>query len=289
MQRPVKMAIVAMLSVGAPMMTGAAPDKSAEIVADARKAIGGEDKLNAVRTILATGKSQQQMGDLQTGGDIEIAIALPDRYLRTNVGTIMGTPITRETGFNGGTVLERSVAPPGARVMFRMGGAEDEADPERANQRRLQVQRNELTRLMVAWLMTAPSYAQAQFTYVGEAESPDGKADALELKGAEGLTFRVFVDKKTRRPLMLSYQGRAPMIRTQRMTAGERPPGGGHTIEAPPPALVEIQWFVDDFRQAGGLWLPHRLVQAADGKTIEEWEFSKIVVNEAIKDDKFKS
>ena len=46
---------------------------------------------------------------------------------------------------------------------------------------------------------------------------------------------------------------------------------------------------MDDFRQVGGLWLPHRLTQAADGKTIEEWEFSKFVVNQPIKDDKFKS
>lgn len=279
--------IAALLAVGAPTTMTVRADKGADVLADARKALGGEDKLNAVRTIVATGKSQRQMGQTQMSGDIEIAIALPDRYLRTQVDNIMGSSITREQGFNGGAILERSITPPGATVMFR---GPDNPDPERAKQMRLQAQKNELARLLVAWLLTAPGYAQAQFSYVGEAESPDGKADALELKGADGLSFRVFIDKKTRRPLMLTYQGRPPMIRTQTMTAGQRPPAGGHAeVEAAPPALTEIQWFVDEFRQVGDLWLPHRLVQAADGKTIEEWEFSKIVVNQPIKDDKFKS
>jgi hypothetical protein len=281
-------AVAAVLALGIPMTMSARADKGAEVLAEARKAIGGADKVGAVRTIVATGKSQRQMGQMQMGGDIEIAIALPDRYLRTQVDSIMGNSVTREQGFNGGALLERSVAPPGATVMFR--GPDAGGDPERAKQMRLQMQKNELSRLLAAWLLTTPGYAQGQFTYVGEAESPDGKADALEVKGADNLSFRVFIDKKTRRPLMLTYQGRPPMIRTQTMSAGQRPPAGGHgEIEAAPPALTEIQWFVDDFREVGGLWLPHRLVQAADGKTIEEWEFSKITVNQPLKDDKFKS
>jgi hypothetical protein len=281
-------AVAAVLALGAAVTMSARADKSAEVLAAARKALGGEEKLNAVRTIVATGKSQRQMGERQIDGDIEIAIALPDRYLRTQVDSIMGSSVTREQGFNGSALLERSAAPPGAVVMFR--GPDAGGDPERGKQLRLQAQKNELARLLIAWLLTAPAYAQAQFTYVGEAESPDGKADALELKGADGLALRVFVDLKTRRPLMITYQGRPPIIRTQAMTAGQRPPIGGHTeMEGAPPPLTEIQWFVDDFREVGGLWLPHRLVQAADGKTIEEWEFSKIVVNQPIKDDKFKS
>jgi hypothetical protein len=282
-------AIVAgVLAIGIAPAVSARADKSAEVLAAARKALGGEEKLNAVQTIVATGKSQRQMGERQMDGDIEIAIALPNRYLRTQVDSIMGNSVTREVGFNGSALVERSVTPPGAVVMFR--GPDGGGDPERAKQLRLQAQKNELTRLLVAWLLTAPAYSQAQFTYAGEAESPDGKADAIEVKGADGLALRVFVDTKTRRPLMITYQGRPPMIRTQSMAAGQRPPAGGHTeVEAAPPPLTEIQWFVDDFREVRGLWLPHRLVQAADGKTIEEWEFSKIVVNQPINDEKFKS
>ena len=280
--------VAALLAIGVPMTMSARADKGAEVLAEARKAIGGADNMGAVRTIVATGKSQRQMGDRQMDGEIEIAVALPDRYLRTQVDSIMGNSVTREQGFSGSALLERSAAPPGAVVMFR--GPDAGGDPERAKQMRLQMQKNELSRLMAAWLLTTPDYAQGQFTYAGEAESPDGKADVLELKGTDNLSFRVFIDKKTRRPLMLTYQGRPPMIRTQTMGAGPRPPEGGHgQVDAQPPPLMEIQWFVDDFRQVGGLWLPHRLTQAADGKTIEEWEFSKIAVNQPIKDDKFKS
>jgi hypothetical protein len=286
MTRAVAAATVLML--GTPMTMSAGADKGAEVLAEARKAIGGENKVSGVKTILATGKSQRQMGERQMDGEIEIAIELPDRYLRTQVDSIMGNSVTREQGFSGSALLERSAAPPGAVVMFR--GPDAGGDPERAKQMRLQLQKNELSRLLAAWLLTTPAYAQGQFTYVGEAESPDGKADVLELKGADNLSSRVFIDKKTRRPLMLTFQGRPPMIRTQTVSAGQRPPAGGHgDVDAAPPALTEISWFLDDFKEVGGLWLPHRLVQAADGKTIEEWEFSKIVVNQPIKDDKFKS
>jgi hypothetical protein len=280
--------IAAILALGAPMTMSARADKSSDVLAEARKAIGGEDKLSAVRTIVATGKSQRQMGERQMDGEIEIAIALPDRYLRTQVDSIMGNSVTREQGFSGSALLERSAAPPGAVVMFR--GPDAGGDPERAKQMRLQMQKNELSRLLAAWMLTTPAYAQGQFTYAGEAESPDGKADVLELKGADNLASRVFIDKKTRRPLMLTFQGRPPMIRTQTVGAGQRPPAGGHgEVEAAPPAMTEISWFLDDFKEVGGVWLPHRLVQAADGKTIEEWEFSKITVNQPIEDDKFRS
>jgi hypothetical protein len=280
--------IAAILALGAPMTMSARVDKGSDVLAEARKAIGGEDKLSAVRTIVATGKSQRQMGERQMDGEIEIAIALPDRYLRTQVDSIMGNSVTREQGFSGSALLERSAAPPGAVVMFR--GPDAGGDPERAKQMRLQMQKNELSRLLAAWMLTTPAYAQGQFTYAGEAESPDGKADVLELKGADNLASRVFIDKKTRRPLMLTFQGRPPMIRTQTVGAGQRPPAGGHgEVEAAPPAMTEISWFLDDFKEVGGVWLPHRLVQAADGKTIEEWEFSKITVNQPIEDDKFRS
>jgi hypothetical protein len=280
-------AVAAALAFAVPTMISARADKGAEVLAEARRAIGGENKVDAVKTILATGKSRRQMGERQMDGEIEIAISLPDRYLRTQVDSIMGNSVTREQGFNGSALLERSAAPPGAVVMFR--GPDAGGDPERAKQMRLQLQKNELSRLLAAWLLTTPAYAQAQFTYAGEAESPDGKADVLELKGTDNLSSRVFIDKKTRRPLMLTFQGRPPIIRTQTMGGGQRPAGGHGEVEAAPPPMTEISWFLDDLKEVGGLWLPHRLVQAADGKTIEEWEFSKIVVNQPIKDDKFKS
>jgi hypothetical protein len=285
----VKCALALAMVVPGVMTARAASDKGAEVLTDARMAIGGEARLSAVKTIVATGKSQRQMGQMQMSGELEVAIALPDRYLRTQVDNIMGNSITREEGFNGSTLLERSVTPPGANVMIRFAGPEGDPDSEASKQRRAQRHRSELARLLVAWLLTAPSYAEAQFSYTGEAESPDGKAHVFDVKGADGLAMRVFIDTETRRPLMLTFQGRPPMMRTQRARAGQPPSEQGHgAAGATLPPMTEITWFIDDFRKVGDLWLPHRMTQEADGKTIEEWEFSKIVVNEPIKDDRFK-
>jgi hypothetical protein len=282
-------ALALAMVVPAAMTAREASDKGTEVLSDARKAIGGEARLSAVKTIVATGKSRRQMGQVQMSGELEVAIALPDRYVRTQVDNIMGNSITREEGFNGSTLLERSVTPPGANIMIRFAGPEGDPDSEASRQRRVQRHKNDLARLLVAWLLTAPSYAEAQFSYSGEAESPDGKAHVFDVKGADGLAMRVFIDKETRRPLMLTFQGRPPMIRTRTARASEQPAQGHNAADAALPPMTEIQWFVDDFRKVGDLWLPHRMTQAADGKTIEEWEFSRIVVNEPIKDDRFKS
>ena len=66
--------MVAVVALMAPVAIDARADKAAEVVAQARKALGGEDKVGAVKTIVATGKSQRQMGPMQAGGDIEVAV-----------------------------------------------------------------------------------------------------------------------------------------------------------------------------------------------------------------------
>ena len=56
----------------------------------------------------------------------------------------------------------------------------------------------------------------AQYTYAGEAESPDGKAHVIDAKNADGFAARLFIDQATNLPLMVTYQGPQPRM----MTAG---------------------------------------------------------------------
>jgi hypothetical protein len=55
------------------------------------------------------------------------------------------------------------------------------------------------------------------FTYVGEAEAPQGKADVVDAKGPNNFAIRFFVNQQTHLPIMVSWQG-APAGRG-------RPPG----------------------------------------------------------------
>jgi hypothetical protein len=55
----------------------------------------------------------------------------------------------------------------------------------------------------------------------------------------------------------------------------------------PPPAPSDVSLFLGDFKDVDGVMLPHRLTQAVDGKTVEEWTLEKVKVNPPVKADLF--
>jgi hypothetical protein len=59
-------------------------------------------------------------------------------------------------------------------------------------------------------------------------------------------------------------------------------------IEAmPPPAPSTVTLYLADYKKVDGVLLPHRLTQAVDGKTVEEWTIEKVKVNPSVKADLF--
>ena len=63
---------------------------------------------------------------------------------------------------------------------------------------------------MLGLFATSFSSYPLTFTYVGQAEAPQGMADVLEAKGSPNLTMRLFVYRDTHLPVMLTWQGQAP-------------------------------------------------------------------------------
>ena len=55
----------------------------------------------------------------------------------------------------------------------------------------------------------------------------------------------------------------------------------------PPPAPSTVTLYLGDFKKVDGVMLPHRLTQAVDGKTVEEWTIEKVKVNPVVKADLF--
>ena len=55
----------------------------------------------------------------------------------------------------------------------------------------------------------------------------------------------------------------------------------------PPPAPSTINLYLGDYKNVDGIMLPHRLTQAVDGKTVEEWTIEKVKVNPSVKADLF--
>jgi hypothetical protein len=60
----------------------AARKDAATVLAQAREALGGEKRLTAIKSVVATGRTQQVRGDNLVPIEFEIAFELPDRYVR---------------------------------------------------------------------------------------------------------------------------------------------------------------------------------------------------------------
>ena len=287
-------------------------NKAAQIIAAARKAIG-DKKLDALKTFSVEAGLQRNLANTQINSDVEIVLDLPDKYLRQETpqgGGIMlaGGGIS---GFNGDRPLQKvnfGGMPAGGGMIIRMGGSGapeaatgEKPTPEQIEQMTKTLVRNgqvEVSRLMLGWFATAHPTANAQYTYAGEAESPDGKAFVIDVKNADNFTARLFIDQQSNLPLMVTY--RAPQPRMMMSGGGGAPvvtSGGGHVIRSTAPAtdeertkqiqemqkqapvLVDFAIYFDDWRNAEGVKFPFKMRRATDGTTTEEWTVNRIKVN----------
>jgi hypothetical protein len=281
------------MTLGGYAARAAGDTKAEQLMAQARVALGGEKNLNKVQGLTATGTYQRTMPDRQLSGEVTLELQLPDKLLRTESMNPMGDmTIVTEQGVNGEKLLrsQRTMnAPPGA--MIRMG----QAPTGDAEAQAIRNARADLARTVVAFLATSPASLPLEFTYGGEAEADEGKADIVEAKGAGNFAARLFLDQKTHRPLMLMYRGVAPRVMIQ--TQQGPPPEGGRgqrgepahdaTSAMPPPQLVDITLYLDDYKSVDGVMLPHHMARSVDGKPTEETTFTTIRINPAFKSDTF--
>jgi hypothetical protein len=194
--------------------------KAESVLAEARKALGGADKLSAVKTLQVNGTTKRANGNFNLEGDTELFFELPDKFRRNESLTIGGgTGIDRKDIVNGNEFsTEVSGDAFGGRGRGRFagagggaqGGADGRAAPTPEQQERLrEFQRrnlqSEVSRLLIAFLLKS----DMPFRWIGTAQAPEGSADVLEVKTPDGVATRVFIDTTSHMPLMLSWTGPA--------------------------------------------------------------------------------
>ena len=286
------------LTLGGYAARAAGDTKAAELVAQARAALGGESKLSKVQGLSAAGTYQRDAGERQLSGDITIDLQLPDKMVRTDsMNPIGDATVVMLQGINGDQVLRNSrTIGGGPGMIFRVAPPAAGSDAEG---QALRNARAELARFTLALLLTAPPSMPIEFAYGGEAEADDGKADVIDAKGQGSFAARIFLDQKSHRPLMLQYRGAAPRMVVQTRRADGPPPDPGHAQsdpnqagrglapQLPPPQIVDIQMFLDDYKPVDGVLLPHHISRSIDGKPNEEWTFKTIKLNPTFKSDAF--
>ena len=105
-------AIFCLAAAALPRAQVPAPDAAAGILTAAREALGGENKLAALKTLVATGRTQQVRGNNLVPIEFEISIELPDKYVRKDeIPAQESDPTT--VGFNGDELRARGCSPTG--------------------------------------------------------------------------------------------------------------------------------------------------------------------------------
>jgi hypothetical protein len=118
------------------------------------------------------------------------------------------------------------------------------------------------------------------------------------VSGPDKFAARFFLDQKSHKPMMLSYLGRLPRIvmRTVEGPAGNKDDHDKRLKDAEKeekdlqnslPPEVEMQVVYEDYRNVGGIELPHRITRSNDGKVTEQIEFKKFKLNPPLKPSSF--
>ena len=255
---------------------GAAQAKTADaVIASARAALGGEAKISAVKTFIATGRTRQVRGENLVPIEFEIQVELPDKYSRRDEFPAQDQgPVT--AGFVGDAlVLIPRPAPPPPRPG-------QPAPPPQAMEMQLRQRTNQakqdFARLMLGMFANSTPAFPLTFAYVGQAEAPQGKADVLDVKGPANFTGRLFVAENGL-PIMFSWTPPA---------GGPGSPGGpGGPPTGPPKPAPEQRLFFADYKDVDGLKLPFRIRRAAGTETTEETTFDRYRINAKVDPRRF--
>jgi hypothetical protein len=234
------------------------------------------------------------------GGDREISISLPDKYLvedSMNPGG-MATSIVNTRGLNGERAWSASSGG-GGGMIIRMGGPGGaQLTPEQMEAAQRRMYQAEFSRYLLAMILMSPASMQVEFKYAGESDVEDLPADVVDVTGPDQFSVRLFFDKKTHLPLLLSYRGPKPRMLTMTRQGSARNPDDikkareeaeKRMREEGPAIPEEVDFFIrlTDHKKIDGVMLPHKFTFLTESDVSEEFEISKYQVNPQFKADKF--
>ena len=284
---------------------------ASKVLSAAREALGGDSRLSSVKNFVATGRTRQVRGDHLVPIEFEIVCELPDKYLRTDEIPAQESGPTA-SGFNGAELIQLPPPSPTAGRDGGPGGGPSPAQMDAGRDGRVASIKQDFVRLTLGMFAGSFDTYPLTFSYVGQAEAPQGKADVLDARGPGNFAARLFINSETHLPIMLSWQGPGAPMRGMpgpggppitpgsaapppaAAAAGGPPAGGppaGGMRGAPPagPAAppVEYRIYYADYRDVGGMQWPFRIRRATGPDTTEETTFDRFRINTRIDHKRF--
>jgi len=294
--------------------------KAAAILAEARKAIGGDDKLAAIKTLEIKGTSRRGATDVNLEGDMTISVERPGKYLRKEsiiLGTagieiiegLNGSDAWTEQKFSGGMSFDDGGGGGNRGGGFRGAGAATPANPAAAaaandaaaKEAALAARQSEVARVILAMLLTT----DLPVKWTGTAVTPQATAEVLEITTPDGNPIQLLIDSKAYTPLMLVWTGIAQdPIAALAARSGWRGRGRGGRAgfggrQTPAQAAAEaaradalsqptkLRMFLSEYKVVNGVKLPHLMVRGAGDQVTEEWVIKSYKINPTLKADTF--
>ncbi len=278
----------------APGGVARAQDRAQELLGQARHAAGIDAAAAPVTTFSAKAAVKTALPQMEVTADNDLEFILPDKYRKVMNISIAGMNIQTTTGVN----ANRLIYDDGGRAAAQ--GLDMKTGP--LAQELLTASRCENLSLQTLLLLSLPPSFTA--SYAGEAEAPDGKADAVDVKGPENFVLRMFLDKQTHRVLMATYAIDSPdvnanqMIELQKKVTAENPGNPQAAIKAiqdfvakAPRKRMTVSMRFSDYKKVGAVLFPHHMNIEREGpnQPSEDWTFSKFTLNPSLKAEKFET
>jgi len=196
----------------------------------------------------ASRSTRQLRGNNLVPIEFDIGCEVPDRYVRRDeIPAQESGPTT--VGFSGEELIQLPV--PSSPLA------------DAARRARVATVKQDFARLTLGMFAGSFSGYPLTFTYAGQAEAPQGRADVIDVKAPANTAMRFLVHKDTHLPVMVSWQ-------TQ--VQGK---------------AVENRIYFADYRDVDGLRLPFRLRRAVGPDTVEETTVDRFRINPKIDPRRF--
>ena len=224
------------------------------ILADMRRALGGDGVLEGITTFTVRGDVSRTRGPATHSMSYEL---LPDHYMTVEHDAQRAGPTDIEITYFNGFAANRLIQRIDSSIPLPVSSGPAASDPSAQDEVR-RLQRRQFGLLTLALLgRSLESYPWTPVTN-GTATLNGRPVEYVEARGPDRFTARLYVDASTHLPIMIAWDGDAP--------------GGGR-----PTAAGRIEF--SDFKREDGVNWPHRMKRATLTQVLEDIHLGRFKIN----------
>ncbi len=257
-------------------------ERAQTILAQMKKAVFGGIKPDSVTGLSLTWDvSRSRANGDQDTGQFACDLLLPNKYFTRDTQVVSGSQgqFTIYKLLNGEQSWSDVTTSGGEIQVLTAGGAPTADDQIKQLQT---IQREQALQLIRLSLPPSPDFPLT-FSYAGEAQASDGRADMIDVRGPNDFSARLFVDKGSSRLILMTYPEPGAMLISG--SSGAAPVG-----QATSPKDVtraEAKYRFSEYREVGGVMMPHLMTYESGGKIRAEYKLKRFELNPNFAPDHF--